>query len=32
MTAINGIANGVAHDDSQYFDDAEDLSVPPHST
>src|SRR3979409_1353602 len=32
MPAINGIANGVAHDDLQYFDDAEDLSVPPHST
>jgi len=32
MTATNGIANGVAHDDLQYFDDAEDLSVPPHST
>src|SRR6266536_2705421 len=32
MTAIDGIANGVAHDDSQYFDDTEDLSVPPHST
>jgi replicative DNA helicase len=32
MTAINGIANGVAHDDLQYFDDAEDLAVPPHST
>ena len=32
MTAINGIANGVAHDDLQYSDDAEDLSVPPHST
>jgi hypothetical protein len=32
MTGINGTANGVAHDDSQYFDDAEDLSVPPHST
>src|SRR5258708_30352271 len=29
MTATNGIANGIAHDD---FDDAEDLSVPPHST
>src|SRR5712691_8152707 len=32
MTATNGIANGVAHDDLQYFDDPEDLSVPPHST
>ena len=32
MTAINGIANGVARDDLPYFDDAEDLSVPPHST
>src|SRR5256885_15853093 len=32
MTATNGIANGVAHDELQYFDDAEDLSVPPHST
>ena len=32
MTATNGIANGIALDDLRYFDDAEDLSVPPHST
>jgi len=32
MTATNGIANGVAHDDSDYLDSEEEQSLPPHST
>ncbi len=32
MTATNGIANGVAHDDSEYLDSEEEQSLPPHST
>jgi len=32
MTATNGIANGVAHDDSDYLDSEEQQSLPPHST
>src|ERR1700730_6846248 len=32
MTVINGIANGVAHDDLQYLDEEDAQSLPPHST
>jgi len=32
MTAINGIANGVAHDDLQYLDEEDGQTLPPHST
>ena len=31
MTATNGIANGVAHDDPDYLDAEEQQSLPPHS-
>src|SRR5439155_19723148 len=31
MTATNGIANGVAHEDSDYLDAEEQQSLPPHS-
>ena len=31
MTATNGIANGVAHDDLEYLDAEDQQSLPPHS-
>ena len=31
MTATNGIANGVAHDDSDYLEAEDQQSLPPHS-
>jgi len=32
MTAIIGIANGVAHDDLQYLDEEDEQTLPPHSS
>src|SRR5437867_6161863 len=31
MTAINGIANGIAHDDVHYLDEQDEQTLPPHS-